>query len=146
MKPFVKISTMYSIIDSKGIYFSDEPKKPRFKKKNLKKYIKLAPKYVKGMESEFYKTNEWKELRKRVFRKYGHRCMCCGDKSKTMHIDHIKPRSKYPHLELVFDNLQVLCKDCNMAKSNINENDYRQDHRKYIQELNKKISNTILSK
>ena len=35
-----------------------------------------------------------------------------------MHVDHIKPRSKYPRLELDFDNLQVLCEDCNLGKSN----------------------------
>jgi hypothetical protein len=142
MKPLIRLSSMYTMLGDKGIYFSDKPKKPKFNKKNLKKYIKPAPKYTKGMESEFYKTNEWKDLRKRVFRRYGHRCMRCGHESKTMHIDHIKPRSKYPELELVFNNLQVLCKPCNMEKSNINENDYRENHRKHIRELNEKISST----
>jgi 5-methylcytosine-specific restriction endonuclease McrA len=36
----------------------------------------------------------------------------------VMHVDHIKPRRKYPHLALVFDNLQVLCHDCNHGKGN----------------------------
>lgn len=40
-------------------------------------------------------------------------------------MDHIKPRSKYPHLELVFNNLQILCKNCNQGKSNIDETDWR---------------------
>lgn len=131
---------MYSLIQEKGVYFSDKPKKPKFNPKNIKKYIKPAPKYTKDMGSEFYKTNEWKDLRKRAFRRYGHRCMCCGFEAKSMHVDHIKPRSKYPELELVFNNLQILCKPCNMAKSNLNENDYRDNHRKHIRELNEKIS------
>jgi 5-methylcytosine-specific restriction endonuclease McrA len=42
-----------------------------------------------------------------------------------MHVDHIKPRSKYPALELAEDNLQVLCELCNIGKSNTNETDWR---------------------
>jgi 5-methylcytosine-specific restriction endonuclease McrA len=42
-----------------------------------------------------------------------------------MHVDHIKPKSRYPHLALKFDNLQVLCETCNIEKSNIDETDYR---------------------
>lgn len=30
---------------------------------------------------------------------------------------HIRPRSKYPHLALRLDNLQLLCHDCNLAKA-----------------------------
>jgi len=44
-----------------------------------------------------------------------------------MHIDHIKPRSKYPELTFVFENLQVLCEDCNVGKSNLDETDWRPD-------------------
>jgi hypothetical protein len=42
-----------------------------------------------------------------------------------MHVDHIKPRSKYPDLELSRQNLQVLCEDCNLGKSNKYEDDWR---------------------
>jgi len=52
--------------------------------------------------------------------------MKCGTESKEIHVDHIKPRSKYPYLSLTFDNLQVLCHDCNMEKSNIHDTDYRE--------------------
>jgi 5-methylcytosine-specific restriction endonuclease McrA len=51
--------------------------------------------------------------------------MKCIDVNVPIHIDHIKPRSKYPELELEFDNLQVLCATCNVKKSNIDETDYR---------------------
>ncbi|RYZ77711.1 MAG: hypothetical protein EOP05_00795 [Proteobacteria bacterium] len=46
-------------------------------------------------------------------------------RSGAMHVDHIKPRSKYPHLELEFSNLQVLCRQCNFGKSNKYEDDFR---------------------
>jgi len=45
--------------------------------------------------------------------------------SRQIHVDHIKPRSKFPELELVFDNLQVLCDDCNIGKSNVDSTDFR---------------------
>ena len=35
-----------------------------------------------------------------------------------LEVDHIKPRSTHPELALDFDNLQVLCHDCNQGKGN----------------------------
>jgi hypothetical protein len=45
--------------------------------------------------------------------------MCCYSTTKPLHVDHIKPVSKYPELKLEFDNLQILCENCNLGKSNI---------------------------
>ena len=42
-----------------------------------------------------------------------------------MHVDHIKPKSTHPHLALVKSNMQVLCEDCNMGKSNRDATDFR---------------------
>ena len=47
-------------------------------------------------------------------------------------VDHIKPRSRYPALELTLTNLQVLCNDCNMGKSNDDETDFRPDNWKTL--------------
>lgn len=77
--------------------------------------------YRPGMRSEFYQTRQWRELRWQVLVKHGAICKVCGvtpEHGAIMHVDHIKPRSKFPDLELVFDNLQVLCEDCNIGKSN----------------------------
>lgn len=73
----------------------------------------------------FYDSDNWQYLRKLTLDTYGCVCMKCHAKNTEMHVDHIKPRSKYPELELDKDNLQVLCKSCNMEKSNNNEIDYR---------------------
>lgn len=82
--------------------------------------------YKPGMKSnEFYSTREWIELRYKTFVKYGKICQCCGAKDVTLHVDHIKPRSKYPELELSIDNLQVLCETCNVGKSNKDVTDWR---------------------
>jgi len=52
------------------------------------------------------------------------RCKASGN-GVIIHVDHIKPRSLFPKLELVFDNMQVLCKKCNLDKGNKNDIDYR---------------------
>jgi len=84
-----------------------------------------APIYQKGMGSDFYITKEWRQVRYSVFVKYGKICMCCGAKDGYLHVDHIKPRSKFPELELEISNLQVLCEACNVGKSNLDQTDWR---------------------
>lgn len=78
---------------------------------------------------DFYETSEWLRLRYRVLRHYGGRCQLCGWSPKKglggLQVDHIKPRSKYPRLCLTFSNLQVLCRRCNLGKSNIYTDDWR---------------------
>lgn len=76
----------------------------------------------------FYRSNEWKQLRYRVLKKYGSSCMLCNVSAKSgvqIHVDHIKPRSLYPELAFNFDNLQVLCSMCNEGKSNKDITDWR---------------------
>jgi len=71
-----------------------------------------------------HSTEEWANLRELVFITYGKVCMKCGS-TKRIHVDHIKPVSKYPELSLSFRNLQVLCSFCNISKGNRHETDYR---------------------
>lgn len=70
-------------------------------------------------------SNDWRYLRKKVFKIQGDRCLKCGKKTSRMHVDHIKPKSRFPHLEYKIDNLQVLCQDCNREKSFDKIADYR---------------------
>lgn len=78
---------------------------------------------------EFYISEEWRQLRYRVLKNNEGKCMACGRSYKehgvVIHVDHIKPRSKYPSLQLVYENLQLLCEDCNIGKSNKDETDWR---------------------
>lgn len=78
-----------------------------------------------GEKIDFYRTPEWRSLRYQVLRKYGRRCMCCGSTEGQMQVDHIKPRSKFPHLQLNLSNLQVLCRPCNMGKGAWDQTDWR---------------------
>ena len=83
----------------------------------------------KSADTEFYWSREWRTLRARVIACYKRMCMMCGrnpvDDGIKIHVDHIKPRSKYPELSLDFNNLQLLCEDCNMGKGNKDETDWR---------------------
>jgi hypothetical protein len=86
------------------------------------------PSYAKYDSDSFYDSREWLEVRYKALVKYGAKCMCCG---RTRHdnviiqVDHIKPKSKYPGMALDIDNLQVLCKECNLGKSNNDSTDWR---------------------
>lgn len=78
----------------------------------------------KASKKSFYSSWEWKELRFATLKRYGAICMLCKS-DKNIVVDHILPRSKFPHLELDRGNTQVLCNDCNMGKSNKDYTDFR---------------------
>ena len=84
-----------------------------------------TPVYQVGMGKLFYKTKEWRELRYKVLVRFGKKCQCCGETGGYIHVDHIKPRSLFPDLELDENNLQVLCEACNIGKSNLDSTDWR---------------------
>lgn len=72
----------------------------------------------KGMPSpsqKFSQSKEWKLVRNKVFKNKEKVCAYCGSTDK-LHVDHIKPKSKYKHLALDESNLQILCMPCNFAK------------------------------
>jgi 5-methylcytosine-specific restriction endonuclease McrA len=71
--------------------------------------------------ADFYESREWLELRYRVLKKADGSCKLCGCRASPgnpLQVDHIKPRSTHPHLALSEGNMQVLCKGCNLGKSN----------------------------
>jgi len=73
----------------------------------------------------FYESREWLTLRYFTLKRFGRKCMLCHTLDGEMHVDHIRPRSKFPALELDPENLQVLCKACNLGKSNLDDEDFR---------------------
>lgn len=80
---------------------------------------------ARNQRSTFYASTAWLHVRYQAIRIHGRKCQACGDTQGRMHVDHIKPRSKYPELELDISNLQILCEACNMGKSNKYEDDWR---------------------
>lgn len=80
------------------------------------------------MSEDFYQSRQWLDLRYQALKKNLGMCQCCGargEPSNPLQVDHIFPRSKFPRMELQLSNLQVLCKTCNMGKSNRDLTDWR---------------------
>lgn len=79
--------------------------------------IPIIMRYIEQRLTNKIKRNSYisKQLRNEVLKKYKHECVFCGSTEK-LEIDHIKPVSKGGLSE--FLNLQVLCKKCNVKKSN----------------------------
>lgn len=89
---------------------------------------KIRRPQIPVQKGPFYESKEWRAVRYQALKLHGGKCQYCGNrplKRSGLHVDHIKPRSKYPELELELSNLQVLCKDCNLGKSNIDQTDWR---------------------
>jgi len=111
-------------------------------KNQYRKTIKRAAKILKGTlrpkkvgksrfltSEDFYNSKAWKELRYIALTNCGGTCQLCGAMAKDgvkIHVDHIKPRSRFPGLELDLDNLQVFCDDCNIGKSNYDDTNWKQ--------------------
>jgi 5-methylcytosine-specific restriction endonuclease McrA len=95
------------------------------KKSPKKKQFEPPVVYFFGMGKDFYKTREWREVRYKALVKFGKKCQACGESGGFIHVDHIKPRSRFPALELDIENLQVLCEACNIGKSNTDTTDWR---------------------
>lgn len=87
-------------------------------KQKIKIVHKKKKKFKKQVVYSFYDSNEWLDARYFTLKKYGRNCACCGETEGQMHVDHIIPRSIRPDLELEASNLQVLCRACNLGKSN----------------------------
>lgn len=64
-----------------------------------------------------FKITPIQRIRHKIFIKYNYRCVECGatNKETQLHIDHIIPKAKGGTDRE--DNLQVLCRDCNLGKA-----------------------------
>ncbi|KGJ91091.1 HNH endonuclease [Thalassotalea sp. ND16A] len=84
--------------------------------------------YQPPKKLNFYQTRAWLELRVEALSILPAKCCLCGatkESGAQLHVDHIKPRSTHPHLQLELNNLQILCQPCNIGKSNKFNEDWR---------------------
>lgn len=130
-EPMGKISHIYE----GNLYARERKGKPHSKSSKKKTGYKCGPVLIYTPDS-FYSSEPWLRIRYEALRIHGARCQCCGRSrhdNLTMHVDHIKPRSRFPNLELDINNLQILCNECNIGKSNTDSTDWRQKTRPYNQ-------------
>ena len=64
-------------------------------------------------------SRKYRAHKERVFARDGRTCRYCGSDEEPLHIDHIISRKRGGTHEL--ENLQVLCKNCNLRKSSKEE-------------------------
>ena len=84
--------------------------------------------FTDAVRDEFYASWEWKRLRYDFLKDKARRCGCCGrspDDGVAVNVDHIKPIRHHWRLRLDYNNLQILCSDCNMGKGSRDETDWR---------------------
>ncbi len=98
--------------------------------KKARKKIQNELKKSRGAAEDFLSSSAWMRLRYEVLVERGPKCECCGATRAdgiVIQVDHVTPRSLFPELALVKSNLQVLCRPCNMGKSNVYSTDWRED-------------------
>lgn len=81
------------------------------------------------LSDDFLQSYEWRRLRYKVLLQRGRRCECCGrtpNDGIQCHVDHIRPRKRFPQLALEESNLQILCHECNHGKGNWDQTDWRE--------------------
>jgi 5-methylcytosine-specific restriction endonuclease McrA len=64
-------------------------------------------------------SRKYRAHKERVFARDGRTCRYCGSDEEPLHIDHIISRKRGGTHDL--ENLQVLCKSCNLSKSSKEE-------------------------
>jgi 5-methylcytosine-specific restriction endonuclease McrA len=94
-----------------------------------------AAKPPRDLKRWFYASGAWRRLRYKVLaanaQRHGGvpRCQLCAARAASgspLNVDHIVPLSKDWSRRLDPTNLQILCQDCNIGKSNRDAIDWRQ--------------------
>jgi 5-methylcytosine-specific restriction endonuclease McrA len=111
-------------------FLADIRKKAKKQERRKRKSAHQQPKTRQASSGDrFYLSRVWRSLRYLALKNAGGCCQCCGASASDgvqLHVDHIKPRSLFPKLELDLSNLQVLCADCNIGKGAWDSTDWRE--------------------
>lgn len=103
----------------------------RCRKTRKRKTRTIRSGYSRLKKRDFYNSREWRELRFEILLRDKRTCLCCGarggENGVVLHVDHIKPLSKFWELRANKDNLQTLCEECNLGKSNKWDTDFRDE-------------------
>lgn len=78
--------------------------------------------------SAFYSSNEWSEIKKKVFWNNPPRCSRCHssyDINNPLQVDHKVPLWKAWNRRLDINNLQILCMKCNLKKGGMTDDEFK---------------------
>jgi|SRR3990167_6301904 len=85
----------------------------------------------RGENHYYWKGGKWKYIKRLVLIRDNFTCQICGMREdEIMVVDHIKPKSVFPELELESSNLIVLCPNCH-ARKTIREKKQKYDRKFY---------------
>jgi len=104
---------IYSVVDKKYIQISNFAKHQNPHHKEVASIFPSPPEYTNSVCDGYFPLNE--KIRSNIFDRDGRECNYCGSQD-DLHIDHIEPVSKGGNS--TEDNLQVLCRGCNVLKGN----------------------------
>ena len=118
-KPYVtKYGSWYNALERFVAYMNSDSEESVIEEENELEQIQTVDETIK------HKTprNINLRLRYKVLKRDNFKCAICGrspakDINIELHVDHIMPYSKGG--ETVIENLQTLCSDCNLGKSNL---------------------------
>jgi len=80
---------------------------------------------MRGEKHFNWKGGVWQTIRRMALRRDDYTCQRCGLREPSiMVVDHIKPKSIFPELLLVLENLEVLCPNDHARKSVLDEKQY----------------------
>ncbi len=101
-------------------YVNDERASEPIEEKTVTEKVASEPK--ENFTTHKTKRNISWRLRFIVMKRDDFKCRACGrspatDSRTILHVDHVKPYSKGG--ETLFENLQTLCQECNIGKSNL---------------------------
>lgn len=82
---------------------------------NKERFKDLVELIHSGQLMKFYKSREWRQLRKVALQRDNYECQMCRERGryhKAECVHHIKEVKPYPTLSLTLDNLKCLCNAC----------------------------------
>jgi len=105
----------------------------------MKSYEIGTGEYEKQLH-QFYQSKEWKALRSRVLENHENVCVVCGS-IHSLRVDHIKPIRHFWEMRMLYENLQILCDECNKEKGS-KKYWTLEEHKRYkkVTEINKAIT------
>ena len=97
---------------------------PKNRKQVSEKVRQERSKRIMGEKNPNFKDGnrisggKWQSIKTKARIRDDHTCQICGLREiEIMEVDHIKPRSRFPELEYVLENLLTLCPNCHRRKT-----------------------------
>jgi hypothetical protein len=94
-------------------------KKPHEEHPSSRQIVAPGTNFISApIRRQLFESEQWRAMRALVLRLDNYTCQHCGARNVRLHVDHKIPITVDWSRRLDLLNLQVLCEDCNVGKSN----------------------------